>query len=243
VGTDNPAYPPWFEGTPAKGSTWKLSDPASGKGFESAVAYAVARELGFARPKVEWKVVGFNQSFRPGGKSFDVYLAQVSRSPERARAVDFSTSYYDVNQAVVSMADNKFARARSIAALRDAKLGAPIGTTSYSTIVNRVKPRQKPSVYDSLNDSIAALKAKQVDGIVVDLPTAFYVTAAQLENSTIVGQFPAPRGGEHFGLVLEKGSPLTACVNKALARLRSSGRLAAIQRTWLSAKTKAPVLR
>jgi polar amino acid transport system substrate-binding protein len=243
IGTDNPAYPPWFDGGAPKGSKWKLNDPATGKGFESAVSYAVAGELGFRRSDVQWTVLGFDQSFKPGKKSFDLYVGQVSYTPERAKAVDFSASYYDVNQAVVALNSDRFAHARSIAGLRSAKLGAPIGTTSYDYIVRHVRPSAKPAVYDTLSDAISALKAHQVDGIVVDLPTAFYVTAAQVENSSIVGQFAALPGGEHFGFVLQKGSPLTACVNGALARLRRSGRLAAIQRTWLARKTNVAVLR
>jgi len=243
VGTDNPAYPPWFDGGASKESTWKLNDPGTGKGFESAVTYAVAQQLGFRKGDVAWRPLGFNQSFRPGKKPFDLYVAQVSYSPQRAKAVDFSSSYYDVNQAVVALKGSKFANAKTVAALRGARLGAPVGTTSYDYIVKNVKPTAKPSVYDTLNDSLSALKARQVDGIVVDLPTAFYITAAQLPNSKIVGQFPSPPGGEHFGFVLQKGSALTACVDAALARLRKSGRLAAVQRTWLARKTNAPVLR
>src|SRR3954447_8776321 len=243
IGTDNPAYPPWFDGGAPKGSSWKLNDPATGKGFESAVAYAVAAHLGVRRSDVVWRALGFNQSFRPGKKPFDLYVAQVSFSPARAKAVDFSSSYYDVNQAVVALKSSKFAKARTIAALRGARLGAPIGTTSYDYVVRYVKPTTKPSVYDTLNDSLSALKARQVDGVVVDLPTAFYITAAQLPGSTIVGQFPSVPGGEHFGFVLQKGSALTRCADGALAKLKRSGRLAAIQRTWLARRTNAPVLR
>jgi polar amino acid transport system substrate-binding protein len=243
IGTDNPAYPPWFDGGAPKRSSWKLNDPANGKGFEAAVAWAVARRLGFAKGEVEWKPTGFNQSFRPGRKSFDFYLAQVSYSPVRAKAVDFSSSYNNVNQAVVSLQATRFANARSLRGLRDAKLGAPVGTTSYDYIVKNVKPSRQPNVYDSLNDAVSALKARQVDGIVVDLPTAFFVTAVQVPNGKIVGQFPSVGGGEHFALVLQKGSALTRCVNQALARMKASGQLAAIQRTWLSRKTDAPVLR
>jgi polar amino acid transport system substrate-binding protein len=242
VGTDNPAYPPWFDGGAPSGSTWKLNDPATGEGFESAVAYAVAEELGFSKSEVQWKVVPFDQSFRPGAKDFDFDINQISFSDERAQAVDFSDSYYDVNQALVALQANEIADAKSIADLHDARLGAPIGTTSYSYIVENIKPGPKPSVYNTLNDAIAAVKAKQIDGVMVDLPTAFFITAAQLENSTIVGQFPAAAEQEHFGMVFEKGSPLAACVNEALARLKESGRLAEIQQEWLSDKASAPVL-
>jgi polar amino acid transport system substrate-binding protein len=242
IGTDNPAYPPWFDGGAPSGSEWKLNDPSTGKGFESAVAYAVADELGFSKDEVDWKVVPFDQSFRPGPKDFDFDINQISYSSERAQAVDFSDSYYDVNQALVALKANPIADAKSIADLHDAKLGAPLGTTSYQYIVDNIKPGPKPSVYNTLNDAIAAVKAKQIDGVMVDLPTAFYVTAAQLENSTIVGQFPAAGEQEHFGMVFEKGSPLVDCVNEALARLKDSGRLAEIQQEWLSDKASAPVL-
>jgi polar amino acid transport system substrate-binding protein len=242
IGTDNPAYPPWFGGGELKGSPWKINDPSTGKGFESAVAYAVADELGFSKSDVDWNVVPFDQSFRPGPKDFDFDVNQISYSDERAQAVDFSDSYYDVNQALVALKSNSIADASSIAELHDAKLGAPIGTTSYRYIVDNVKPAPKPSVYNTLNDAISAVKAKQIDGVVVDLPTAFFVTAAQLENSTIVGQFPSAGEQEHFAMVFEKGSPLVDCVNAALARLKDSGRLAEIQQEWLSDKASAPVL-
>jgi polar amino acid transport system substrate-binding protein len=240
IGTDNPAFPPWFGG--AEKAPWKISDPRSGQGFESAVAYAVADELGFQRGEVEWIVVPFNNSFRPGAKKFDFDINQISYSDERANAVDFSDSYYDVNQAVVALNSSKIANAKSIADLKDAKLGAPVGTTSYQYVVDNVKPSQQPGVYDTLNDGVSALKAKQIDGLVVDLPTAFFVTAAQVENSKIVGQFPAAGEQERFGMVFEKGSSLDDCVNEALANLKDDGKLEEIQQEWLSDKASAPVL-
>ena len=240
VGTDNPAFPPWFGGT--EKAPWKISDPRSGQGFESAVAYAVADELGFQRGEVEWVVVPFNNSFKPGPKNFDFDINQISYSDERAQAVDCSDSYYDVNQAVVALNGSKIANAKSIADLKDAKLGAPVGTTSYQYIVDNVKPSQQPSVYDTNNDAISALKAKQIDGLVVDLPTAFYITAAQVENSKIVGQFPAAGEQERFGMVFEKDSSLVDCVNDALSALKDDGRLDEIQQEWLSDKASAPVL-
>jgi polar amino acid transport system substrate-binding protein len=240
IGTDNPAYPPWFGG-PEK-SPWKISDPRSGQGFESAVAYAVADELGFQRGNVEWVVVPFSNSFKPGPKNFDFDINQISYSDQRAQAVDFSDSYYDVNQSVVALSSSKIANAKSIADLKDAKLGAPVGTTSYQYIVDNIKPSQQPGVYDTLNDGVSALKAKQIDGLVVDLPTAFFVTAAQVENSKIVGQFPAAGEQERFGMVFEKDSTLDDCVNQALASLEDDGKLEEIQQEWLSDKASAPVL-
>jgi len=240
IGTDNPAYPPWFGGTAANG--WKISDPESGKGFESAVAYAVAKEMGFTNDEVEWTVVPFNNSFKPGPKDFDFDINQISYTPKRAQVVDFSDSYYDVNQSVVALNTSSIAAATSLADLKDAKLGAPVGTTSYDYITENIQPSEQPQVYDTLDAGVAALKAKQIDGLVVDLPTAFYITAVQVSNGKIVGQFPTVGSQEHFGMVLQKDSPLTECVNQALAALESDGTLAQIQKTWLSDKVSAPVL-
>jgi polar amino acid transport system substrate-binding protein len=240
IGTDNPAYPPWFGGEPA--DPWEISNPASGQGFESAVAYAVAGELGFPEHEVVWTVVPFAQSFRPGAKGFDFDINQISYSDERAQAVSFSDSYYDVNQAVVALDSSPIADATTLADLKDAKLGAPVGTTSYDYIVDNIQPSQDPSVYDTLNDGVSALKAGQIDGLVVDLPTAFFVTAAQVENSKIVGQFPSVGEQEYFGMVFEKDNPLVDCVNEALATLKDDGTLEQIQQEWLSDKASAPVL-
>jgi polar amino acid transport system substrate-binding protein len=240
IGTDNPAYPPWFGGTPQ--GQWKISDPTSGKGFESAVAYAVAEKLGFTKDEVEWTVVPFNNSFKPGPKDFDFDINQISYTPKRAQVVDFSDSYYDVNQSVVALKDSKIANVTSLADLKDAKLGAPVGTTSYDYITQNIQPSQQPQVYDTLDAGVAALKAKQIDGLVVDLPTAFYITAVQVPNGKIVGQFPTVGSQEYFGMVLQKDSPLTECVDEGLAELKDSGELAQIQQTWLSDKVSAPVL-
>jgi len=240
IGTDNPAYPPWYGGAPE--DPWKISNPASGKGFESAVAYAVAKQLGFTPDEVEWTVVPFNNSFKPGPKDFDVDINQISYTPNRAEAVDFSDSYYDVNQSVVALKDSSIANATSLADLKDATLGAPVGTTSYDYITQNIQPSKQPQVYDTLDAGVAALKAHQIDGLVVDLPTAFYITAVQVPNGEIVGQFPTVGSQEYFGMVLQKDSPLTQCVNQTLDALKSDGTLAQIQKTWLSDKVSAPVL-
>ena len=232
IGTDKPAYPPYFED----------NDPTNGKGFESATAYAIADQLGFSQDQVEWTVVPFNNSFKPGPKDFDFDINQISYTPKRAEAVDFSDSYYDVNQSVVALNDSKIAGATSLADLKDAKLGAPVGTTSYDYITENIQPSQQPQVYDTLDAGVAALKAKQIDGLVVDLPTAFFITAVQVPNGKIVGQFPTIGSQEYFGMVLAKDSPLTECVNEALAHLKDSGELSQIQQTWLSDKASAPVL-
>jgi polar amino acid transport system substrate-binding protein len=242
IGTDNPAFPPWFEGGTPAGSEWEINDPATGEGFESAVAYAVAEQLGFSEDEVEWMVVPFNLSFRPGPKDFDFDINQVSFVEERDRAVDFSDSYYDVNQAVVTLGSSDFADAASIEELQGAKLGAPVGTTSYDYIVENIQPGEDPAVYDSLNDAVSGLQNRQVDGIVVDLPTAFFITAVQVPNGTIVGQFPSVGGQEYFGMVFEEANPLRDCVNEALTALREDGTLDSIQQEWLADKTDAPVL-
>jgi polar amino acid transport system substrate-binding protein len=243
IGTDNPAFPPWFGGSPKNGSSWKVSDPYSGQGFESAVAYAVAKQLGFAKGDVKWVVVPFEQSFKPGSKNFDFDVNQISYTPQRAGSVDFSNSYYNVNQALVGLKGTPIASAKSVGDVQRYKLGAQIGTTSYAYIKSNIKPSKQPSVYNTSNDVNSALKAHQIDGIVVDLPTAFYITAVQIPNSTIVGQFPTVGTPEHFGAVLAKGSKLTSCMNKALASLKSDGTLQKIQTEWLSSKANAPVLK
>ena len=241
VGADNPAFPPWFGGDQKK--PWKVSDPNSGKGYESAVAYAVAKQLGFAKTAVKWTYVPFSNSFRPGKKPFDFYITQVSITPERAKAITFSKPYYFVNQAVVGRKGQPIASVRSVAGLKKFKLGAQLGTTSYQYIVNRIKPSSKPLVFDSNDLAVQALKNGQLDGLVVDLPTAFYVTAVQVSDGTIVGQFPSGASKEGFGLVLAKGNPLVTCVNKAIDRLWANGTIKTLQRIWLAKATGAPVLK
>jgi polar amino acid transport system substrate-binding protein len=243
IGTDNPAFPPWFDGGTPKGSKWEINDPSRGKGFEGAVAYAVAKQLGYTPAEVTWVVVPFDQSFKPGPKNFDFDINQISIKPVRANNVDFSEPYYDVNQALVAIKGTPITKAKSVADLKDTKLGAQIGTTSLDYINEQIKPSKQPLVYNTNNDVISALKAKQIDGIVVDLPTAFYVTAVQVPGGTIVGQFPsAGAKPEQFGLVLAKDSPLTACVDQAVKALRDDGTLASIQQEWLADKANAPVL-
>ena len=242
VGTDNPAYPPWYAGG-TKSSFWKLNDPSNGKGFEPAVAYAVAKQLGFARSEVKWTYVPFNRSFAPGKKSFDFDINQISYTPARAKVVTFSTSYYDVNQAIVVLDGTKIASVHTIAGLRPFKLGAQLGTTSYSFITSTIKPSKQPSVFPQNAGAVQALKNKQIDGLVVDLPTAFYVTGAQVPHSKVLGQFTGGGGAGYFGMVFAKGDPLAACVDKALAKLRANGTLKQIQQKWLAKATGAPILR
>jgi polar amino acid transport system substrate-binding protein len=240
LATDNPAFPPWWGGTPKK--PWQVSNPASGKGYESAVAYAVAKQLGFSKGQVAWSAVPFNNSFRPGKKPFDFYMAQVSYTQERARAVSFSNSYYFVNQAVVANSGTPISRVRTVAGLRPYKLGAQVGTTSYNYITRFIRPSQSPAVYDSNNDAISALGAGQIDGIVVDLPTAFFVVAVQLDDGEIVGKLPQRGAREQFGMVFERGNTLVRCVNRALNRLWANGTMKGLQRKYLT-QAGAPDLR
>ena len=241
IGTDNPAYPPWFGGK--EKAPWKVSDPRSGEGFESAVAFAVADKLGFSKDEVKWIVVPFNTSFAPGPKKFDFDINEISYTPARAKVVDFSNSYYNVNQAIVVKNGTPIAQAKSIADLKPYKLGVQIGTTSYEFIKDHIKPSKQPAVYDTNDAAVAALKNGQTDGLVADLPTAFYVTAAQVPNSKILGQFATSAGGEHFGMVFQKGNSLVRCVNRALGELKSDGKLKQIQDKWLSKVAGAPVLK
>ncbi|GAA2766237.1 ABC transporter substrate-binding protein [Streptomyces paradoxus] len=234
IATDEPAYEPWF----------KDGKPANGKGFESAVAYAVADRLGYAKDKVAWQTVPFNKAFAPGEKTFDFDINQVSISEERKKAVDFSSGYYDVRQAVVALKDSKAAKANSIAELKGVKLGAQVGTTSLGYIDDVVRPTQAAAVYAKNDQAKSALKNGQVDAIVVDLPTAFYITGAEVTDATIVGQFEQQGGTpEQFGLVLDKGSALTSCVSRAVDTLRGDGTLAKIEQQWLSDAVDAPVLK
>ncbi|WP_406446443.1 ABC transporter substrate-binding protein [Streptomyces sp. NBC_01613] len=234
IATDEPAYEPWF----------KDDKPANGKGFESAVAYAVAKQLGYDKSAVVWQSVPFNKAFAPGVKTFDFDINQVSISAERKKAVDFSSGYYDVRQAVIALKGSKAAKATSVADLKGLKLGAQVGTTSLDYIDDVVKPTQQAAVYAKNDQAKSALKNGQVDAIVVDLPTAFYITAAEVTNAKIVGQFENQAGTpEQFGLVLDKGSALTSCVTGAVDALRKDGTLAKIEKQWLSDAVDAPVLK
>jgi polar amino acid transport system substrate-binding protein len=232
VGTDKPAFPPYFVD----------DDPTNGKGFESAVAYAVAKQLGFDKSVVKWTVVPFNSSYAPGPKKFDFDINQISITPARQKAVDFSSPYYTAPQAVVVPKGSDLAGAASLADLKDATIGVQIGTTSLDAARDVIKPNTDVKVFNDSNDVVTALKQDQVDAVVLDLPTAFYLTAAQVPGSKIVGQFSAP-GGDQFGLLLAKDSKLTPCVDDALAELDSSGELEQITEKWMGATAGAPELR
>jgi polar amino acid transport system substrate-binding protein len=231
VATDDPAFPPYFED----------NDPTNGRGFESAVAYAIAEQLGFAESDVKWTVVPFNASFAPGPKDFDFDVNQISITPKRAEQVDFSSPYYEAEQAVVALKDSSAADATSLADLADAEIGVQIGTTSLDAVEQVIQPTTDPQVFDTSNDVVSALKNGQVEAVVVDVPTAFFLTAVQVTDGTVVGQFSAP-GGDQWGALLEKDSPLTACVSAAIDELQSSGELPALEKQWMSDATDAPVL-
>lgn len=233
ITTDQPAYEPWF-----------VDDaPENGKGYEGAVAAAVAHHLGFASDEVTWTRTKFDAAIAPGPKDWDFDINQFSITEERKAAVDFSSPYYDVTQAVITTKGSKAAKATSLADLKGLKIGAQVGTTSYDAILEAVDPDQKPAVYNTNDDAKKALENGQVDAMVTDLPTAFYITAAELDNGVIVGQLPSAGGEqEQFGLVLDKGSPLTACVSKAVDALRADGTLDQIAQEWLADVAGAPVL-
>jgi polar amino acid transport system substrate-binding protein len=243
IGTDNPAFPPWFAGGETKGRPWKINDPAKGQGFESAVAYAVAKRLGFAKNEVTWVYTPFNKAIAPGKKAFDFAINQISYTPERAKALTFSAGYYFVNQSIVGLKGKPISSVRSVNGLRKYRLGAQLGTTSYQYIVDNIKPSPSVKVYDTNDAAVAGLKNGQIDGLVVDLPTAFYVTAVQVPNGKIIGQFAAKGTQERFGMVFQKANPLVTCVNNALANMKRTGVLKRIQQIWLAKVTGAPVLK
>jgi len=230
VGTDKPAFPPYFVD----------DDPTNGKGFESAVAYAIAKQLGFDKSEVKWKVVPFNASFKPGPKDFDFDVNQISINDQRKRAVDFSEPYYETPQAVIAQKKSPAADATSLAELKDTQIGVQIGTTSLDAVTASIEPSKQPKVFDDSNATVTALKQNQVEAVVTDLPTALYLTAVEIPSATVVGQFSAP-GGDTWGALLEKDSPLTPCVSQAISELRESGDLEQITEKWVGSET-APEL-
>ncbi|MFG1654157.1 transporter substrate-binding domain-containing protein [Micromonospora sp. NPDC049275] len=233
IATDQPAYEPWF----------RKDKPDSGEGFEAAVAYAVAEKLGYARSDVTWTRVKFDTAIAPGPKNFDFDINQFSVTEERKQAVDFSAPYYLVRQTVIALKSSKIAGKTSLADLRGAKLGAQVGTTSYQAITDVLKPTAKPQVYNSNDDAKKALQNGQIDGLVVDLPTAFYITGAEITDAVIVGQVPQVGVPEAFGLLLDKNSPLTRCVSGAVGQLSEAGTLTELERKWLTQVAGAAELR
>ncbi|MEY3315650.1 MAG: hypothetical protein RL388_274 [Actinomycetota bacterium] len=234
IATGTPAFEPWVVG----------DAPESGEGFEAAVAYAVAGELGFTNENIVWVRTGFDEAIQPGAKNFDFNLQQYSITEERKATVSFSDPYYSTNQAVVGFADSPVASATKVSELKELKFGAQSGTTSLDFINNVIQPTNEPFVYDDNAGAKAALEAKQIDAIVVDLPTAFYISAVEIEGSKVIGQFPLSDAvaADNFGLLFDKDNKLVDCVNTALGALKESGKLAEIEKTWLADKTNAPVI-
>ena len=231
VATDKPAYPPWFED----------NNPANGKGYESAVAYAVAKQLGFKNSQVKWAYEPFNDSYAPGPKKFDFDINEISVSPARATAVTFSNSYYDVQQALVALKGTPIVTKHTPADLKTYVFGDQVGTTSLAFINSAIQPTQTPKVYETLNDVKQALQTHQIAALVTDTPTAQYISSSEIPHSTMVGQFPS--SGEHYGLLFAKGNRLVTCVNKALATLKSNGTLAALQKKYLQIYLTVPNLK
>ena len=230
IGTGEPAYYPWV-----------IDDaPESGAGFESAVAYAVAKQLGFAAEDVSWVRTTFDGAITPGAKDFDFNLQQFSITEERKAAVDFSSPYYSAPQAIVSYTGSPIEGKTTIEELKGAKLGAGVGTTSLDAISTVFG--SEPQAFNDNAAAVAALKNGQIDGIVVDLPTAFYLSGVEVEGGIIVGQLPSTGDSGDFGLLLAKDSPITSCVSQAVDAIRASGELDEITAKWLSTEAGAPVL-
>jgi polar amino acid transport system substrate-binding protein len=231
VATDKPAYPPYFEN----------DKPENGEGFESAVAYAIGKQLGYPKAKIKWTVEPFDSSYAPGPKNFDFDVNEISITPVREKAVDFSAPYYTAKQAVVALEGSEAANAKTLAELKGTKFGVQINTTSLKAVEEFIEPSSKPEVFNSSDDVVTALKNGQVEAVVVDLPTALYLTEAQVENASIVGQFGNAEG-EEWGALLAKESPLTSCISGAVEALEESGELEKITQRWMSQAANAPEL-
>ena len=231
VATDNPVYTPWFVD----------NTPSNGKGYESAVAYAVAAQLGFSRSQVVWVHEPFNSVYAPGPKAFDFDINEVSYTPQRAQAVTFSNSYYAVQQSIVALKGTAIVTKHSPAQLKTYVYGDQIGTTGLTYINSDIQPTRQPLVFNTLALAASALEAHRIDALVTDTPTAQYMASAQIKHAVLVAQFPSV--GEHYGLVFAKGNKLVACVNKALATLTSNGTLAALQKRYLGVYLHFPTIK
>jgi polar amino acid transport system substrate-binding protein len=231
VATDKPVYPPWFVN----------NTPTNGQGYESAVAYAIAAQLGFAKSKVTWAYEPFDNSYAPGPKKFDFDINEISYSATRAQVVTFSNSYYPVQQALVALKNSPIATKHTPAELKTYVYGDQVGTTSLAFINSQIQPTQTPKVFESLNDVKQALQDKQIAALVTDTPTAQYISSSEISGSVMVAQFPST--GEHYGLLFAKGNPLVTCVNKALATLTSNGTLAQLQAKYLQIYTSVPTIK
>jgi polar amino acid transport system substrate-binding protein len=231
VATDKPVYPPWFQN----------NDPANGKGYESAVAYAVAAQLGFKKSQVKWAYEPFNNSYAPGPKKFDFDINEISVTPARAQAVTFSSSYYNVQQALVALTGTPIVTKHAPADLKKYVFGDQVGTTSLAFINSQIQPTQTPKVYESLNDVKQGLQTHQIAALVADTPTAQFISSSEIKHSVMVGQFPST--GEHFGLLFHKGNPLVGCVDKALATLNRNGTLAGLEKKYLQVYLSVPTIK
>jgi polar amino acid transport system substrate-binding protein len=232
VATDSPAYPPYFED----------NKPSNGKGFESAVAYAIANKLGFTPDEVKWTVEPFDSSYAPGPKSFDFDINEISITPARSKEVDFSNPYYTNPKVIIFASSSPLAHATSLAAFNNATIAVQIGTTSLDAVNSEIKPSNQPQVFNTSNDVVSAFKIGRVDAIVVDLATAFELIS-EIKHSTIAGQFTAGGGGDRWGVLLSKGSGLTACVDRAVQSLSANGTLSSLSHRWIASAASVPVLR
>jgi polar amino acid transport system substrate-binding protein len=236
VATDNPVYTPWFVG----------NKPANGKGFESALAYAIAKTLGISKANVVWTYEPFDNSYTPGPKKFDFDINEISYTAQRARAVTFSESYYDVTQSIVALKGSVVAKKHTPSDLKTYLYGDQIGTTGLAYIYNKIHPTQQTRVYSTLDTAVAALESGQINAIVVDTPDGQYMASSEVENSkkkpdgVQVGQFPST--GEHYGLLFKRGNPLVGCINVALNTLKSNGTLASLTTKWLNIYTSVPTI-
>jgi polar amino acid transport system substrate-binding protein len=231
VATDKPAYPPWFEN----------NNPSNGKGFESAVAYAVAKQLGFKTSQVQWAYEPFDASYSPGPKKFDFDINEISYTAQRATAVSFSASYYDVSQALVAVKSSPITTKHTPAELKSYVYGDQVGTTSLAFITSQIQPTAQPKVFQTLNDVKSALQTRQIAAFVTDTPTAQYITSSEIPGTEMVAQFPST--GEHYGLLFSLGNPLVTCVNKAIATLKSNGTLQALQKKYLQIYLSVPTIK
>jgi polar amino acid transport system substrate-binding protein len=230
VATDQPVYTPWFEN----------NQPSNGKGYESAVAYAIAAQLGFARNQVKWAYEPFDSSYAPGPKKFDFDINEISYTAQRAQVVTFSDSYYDVQQSLVALKGSPIATHHTTAELKTYVYGDQIGTTSLTFINSQIQPTQTAKVFDTLNDVKEALQDKQIAALVTDTPTAQYISSSEIPGSVMVAQFPST--GEHYGLLFTKGNPLVGCVNEAIAKLKANGTLTSLQNKYLQIYTSVPTI-
>ena len=231
VATDSPAYPPWFEN----------NTPSNGKGYESAVAYAIAKQLGFKTSQVHWAYEPFDASYAPGPKKFDFDINEISYTPQRATAVTFSASYYDVNQSLVALKNTPIVTKHTPAELKTYVYGDQVGTTSLAFITSQIQPTAQPKVFQTLNDVKSALQTHQIAALVTDTPTAQYISSSEIPGSVMVAQFPST--GEHYGLLFSLGDPLVTCVNKAIGTLKSNGTLQALQKQYLQIYLTVPTIK